>query len=88
MEQDSCRRNWFLEEGLNSSRHVVPSAAATIPVGAVTTEKGRSFLPAREELMAGIIPASSKGMKPALSGMEMKGTNAKISTAQNGGPAA
>jgi hypothetical protein len=39
MEQDSCRRNWFFEESLNSSRHVGPPAAATISVGAVTTEK-------------------------------------------------
>jgi hypothetical protein len=39
MEQDSCRRNWFFEESLNSSRHVDPSAAATIFVGALTTEK-------------------------------------------------
>lgn len=38
--------------------------------------------------MTGIIPGFSTGMKPAINGMEMKGTNAKISTAHNGGQAA
>lgn len=38
--------------------------------------------------MTGIIPAFWTGMKTAVSGTEMKGTNAPISAAHNGGQAA